>query len=756
MRNFRSTPANVAEKYFRGNSFISTYYPINFTVNDRYVFFTSLLGKLPGTTGFNVGERAMSMLYGPARNPLNQDKRSKEAPKIQQAIEFLGHAVELESARENQFLNYYLQGHPELQDIFNQIKDSNDPYQELLLKINIALKGYDNFKKEIDKEIQRIKNKREIQQIKRQMEAIKKNKILSSKKKDEALSELYKQYRDLNGGSDYFDKNNKAKTDGFGDTASTPYFNVDGKKMFESVFTGKQRNLGQIGEKIIVKYGAKLFKINKGKLQLNNRQLTVLLKLITQKAYEMLAVQFKGGVSRQAGESVAKRNKRIDQNLDELLKLDGEMDKYVNNILESDNLESYLDSIADQYQIPDYDTINDINKINNSIKIIKERLRKSYEEEKTHNKELLTDFDTWRKQNGASDRDLKEMVYMTSKISAQAFYTNEGMALEPLILSRFEGTVSGRSNITEDFSAGKLIVNIDYEEQLSGHQQHLIQKTEKQLNKMQKEAYGKMRKTETQADYEHNGKVLVELHEQQQKALNELQQQLNIDKEVFNQMFTHINVHGTVKGYGSIDATTSAFEGASFGKNIEEQIGIIDSMAEMGGITIGDKNWLIFALINCGNGMIGSGNKHALEDYLSAFVGLLMFNDATQMIQDVIDFTQNNYIMDYEGPQDIHLYTLNNKYVPASYILNQTYEHLRYAFGIIDSELGKNHGTNVTLKTYNPSQTSNFTQDELRFPPGARWQTEKANALAQTSLTMTFLAHFLDLLKSISEQLNFI
>ena len=33
-------------------------------------------------------------------------------------------------------------------------------------------------------------------------------------------------------------------------------------------------------------------------------------------------------------------------------------------------------------------------------------------------------------------------------------------------------------------------------------------------------------------------------------------------------MISHINIHGSVKGYASIGATRKAFEGASFGSNI--------------------------------------------------------------------------------------------------------------------------------------------------------------------------------------------
>jgi hypothetical protein len=39
--------------------------------------------------------------------------------------------------------------------------------------------------------------------------------------------------------------------------------------------------------------------------------------------------------------------------------------------------------------------------------------------------------------------------------------------------------------------------------------------------------------------------------------------------------------------------------------------------------------------------MIGSANKHSLEDYLSGYVGLLMFTDASFISQDVKNYMMN-------------------------------------------------------------------------------------------------------------------
>jgi len=82
-----------------------------------------------------------------------------------------------------------------------------------------------------------------------------------------------------------------------------------------------------------------------------------------------------------------------------------------------------------------------------------------------------------------------------------------------------------------------------------------------------------------------------------------------------------------------------------------------------------DAEWLTFALINCGKGMIGSDNKHALEDYLSAYVGLLMFSDASIISNDIKDYMKSEIV---SSVSNIHLYTLNDTYVPSSYILHET------------------------------------------------------------------------------------
>ena len=114
---------------------------------------------------------------------------------------------------------------------------------------------------------------------------------------------------------------------------------------------------------------------------------------------------------------------------------------------------------------------------------------------------------------------------------------------------------------------------------------------------------------------------------------------MNLDEEAIEKMLQHINIHASVKGYSTIDATKigEAYKGAAFGTTIEDQTNIINTMLDEGGIAPMDKDWLLFALINCGDRMIGSANKQSLEDYLSIFIGLLMFSDSGEILKSAVN-----------------------------------------------------------------------------------------------------------------------
>jgi hypothetical protein len=98
------------------------------------------------------------------------------------------------------------------------------------------------------------------------------------------------------------------------------------------------------------------------------------------------------------------------------------------------------------------------------------------------------------------------------------------------------------------------------------------------------------------------------------------------------------------------------FHGGSLGAALPEQLINFENIMNQAGINNSlDINWLTFAILNAGDGMIGSANKTAIEDYLSAFASLLMFRTGGELAKQV-KHNMENYVI--ETTNTMHLYSL--------------------------------------------------------------------------------------------------
>lgn len=725
-----------------GKLYSSLYYPIHFDYHqdEKFVFFDSLLRKPAGSLGYYVGKQIERFLYTSVHNP-TITRYNSENQNIEQALDFLQAAATLEKQREENFLDYYIKNNPAMQAQIAKIRSSGgDQYLALVSQFNIAIKGYDAFSKQIDKEIERIQKRREILKLDR--EAYEKGRSVDRREKNKQKTDLLT--------SEEFSKRRALDGDGLlGDTTLNPYYNLDGTRLFKGMMS-ERSTFGKIISKIVSQYAAKIFQVINGDLNLNKKNFPALLLLITQRAYVMLATEFEGGVSKQEGESANELAARIGKNLDTLLADNGKMDKIVDEMLADQGLEYLLTSVAEQYNIEIDPKILKDQKI--ETKTFSRNLKKSYEKEKAAGR-VQVSFEKWRKQYNATVNDVKDILKMIGSIKVQGYYTSENIALSQLLTENISGVLNGNKNPTDDFEAGTLVFDVEYEDTDKKNRTDVLDKARRRLAESQAAMSRELDKITDVESYIENEDRIEEMLQKQLKIIEELKQDTVQNEETMKEIIKHINIHGTVKGYASIGATTTEFEGAAFGENISEQVAIIEEMVSAGGISIADKDWLLFALMNCGKGMIGSGNKNSLEDYLSAFVGLLMFNGSRSFIKDVVEYMQDTYSEANRSITDLHLYVLNNTYVPNSYILSETYRYLAKVYGQIESE-SKNpsQGIQLTLSTYNPTKTEGFSVEELRFPEAIRWRAEADEALRQTKLKITFMAGFLDLLDSLQRQ----
>lgn len=626
-------------------------------------------------------------------------EQNEGATKIDLAINFLSKAAEFERAQEIKFFTNFKNQYPDTDKMFNlDLNDVENLDINLIIAINQALKGVQGFSKELTTEIRRIERRREADKFK------------GTDKYWDILDD-YGQQIDASNRKDY-------------------YLTIDGKSTFNSIISKQPERFSELTSFIIEKFGEKLFTFSKNHLKLNPGQVASLIKVIIDKAYELLIIEY--------GRFVSNDEKTRQANSKQIA-YSKELENFVNDLLNTPNLGEALNSIASQHGIKN-EKLEQLNKNSHSINELKNKLRLSWQKSQEH---LTTDFDTWRNKRGMSDNELNQIVKAINMVSAQAYYTGEDLGLTELLSNHIGAVLGGTANPTDDIQAGKLIINVEVAQ--DNTQANNLRHYEERLLKAQAKQFAKVTKTTTLQSFKENTEVLRQLRQEQNEILNELKQSVQNGEEALNFLLQHINIHTTIKGYVSAGRENfenyGGFEGAAFGVNLIEQLNIISDVMDSGGLSLADINFLFEAMINAGAGMIGHGNKRTLENYFSAFIGFLMFNDAAIFTEDVQAYINNNFTTD---SQDIHLYQLNGMYIPSSYLLQKTWESLSQLPNDLDQKLS-DQGTRAILHTYDKGPLKG------KFP--SNWKATSDLAINNTKLEMKFLAGFFDLLDQINQKL---
>lgn len=628
---------------------------------------------------------------------------NKSKTKMDLALDFLKTAATTERTKEVRFFQNFNSQFPEMQKLFNM--DFNQEtmekdYINFIANINKTLKGTETFKKELQAEIKRIERYNNSRQYTRKGE-IKKG---FEGEYQKAVTE----------NSAYY---NAAQT----------IFQKNSKKSFESLINNRTTE-SEITNYILKNFGNKIFSMGKnGKLQLDSTQFASLIKLLNDKAYEMLQNQF---------DQVKKYEVSSHFNNKDFLQ---EYDQFINGLLDSPNLGDTLSSVADQFGITP-SRMQNITVQSNELETVKNKLMNATES--LRNGE---DFDTWFSHNQGL-LNLEDIVKASYSISVQGYYTGEDLGLVELATKHIVGILGGRSNPTDDIEAGKLIVIPTVDVNTSS----AYSKYESAMLQIQKKYFNQIKRTTDLNSFRENTETLKAMREEQLKALKDLESELPKGEKGLKYLIEHINLHDTIKGYASAGSANfqknGGFEGAAFGSNLEQQLSILSStnipggLSMMEGLSQEDINFFRFAMVNAGSKMIGASLKKSLEDYFSVFLGFFMFNDAALMVEDA-----KNTLEETMEPQvtELHVYQLNGVYIPSSYLLQQTWEQLTKAVQDMETTALSGQGTRAILHTYDKEYTKGMTPEQM-FD-----QAEKS-----TKLEMRFLGGFFDLLGSISNAMN--
>lgn len=692
----------------------------NSKTGQRYVYFSSLLNYPKKTDLYKLGAQAQDELKSINYSLLHKkdNNSNKGEGKIIQSLNFLKQAAEFERSKELKFFQNYNSKYSNVFDSFkfDSITDSNFDYKKFIIDINVALKGFNSFKNELEAEYDRINRMRETD------DELAKNSKSTKNMTEQQKKEYEKQLDDIRSkGMTSGDKAYAASSDAF-------YLKREGEKTFSSLISSENTFSSEITTLIIKHYGSSLFMRKGNHIILDSTLVAVLLKVINDKVYAEFINKYK----------TIKNTSQRSINLKEVV-CSPEIENYVNALINNKQLKDSLRSIADQHNIND-DSINSINNIEKETEYLTNEIEKWYKKIQTPD---MPDFKDWIKQH--SELDIAKMAKAAKVAKSQAYYTGEDMSLMDFVTAGINGILGGGANATDDWEAGKLILSIDIDDDKLNN---YLKERENKLVKLQEKYFNELQVTTDLASFYHNTKKLKELREEQNKLLKKVKSKLDQSEAAANYLLSHINIHGTVKGYMSGGRKSfeahGGFEGAAFGSNLDNQLNIIisstgEKILGSAGFSPQDKQLLKFAMINAGDQMIGGNNgkvkiKSTLENYFSIFLGFFMFNDAALTIQDISDFMKNQYTTMSE---DIHVYQLNGLILPASYLLSETYNSLVPLMTDVEAKINTRYSTRAKLHTYNDSPKSND------------WDEVSATAEQATYLEMKFLAGFFDILENL-------
>lgn len=244
--------------------------------------------------------------------------------------------------------------------------------------------------------------------------------------------------------------------------------------------------------------------------------------------------------------------------------------------------------------------------------------------------------------------------------------------------------------------------------------------------------------------------LIVKMNNSIDELIHKTEEQLK-DMEDFD-LDTVFIFHETLKLYSSAEtgrSKISGFEGRNM--NLLSYIDTLYSMQGAMNFPISQGN-MGFLALNIVGGAVADDLKGPLENYLSMYAGMMMFDDLANMANEAVQKINNLPTTTRKGKIiQIHLYNLNGIYVPASMFLSyisdtMTQADQMAASGMIAkasittgsvSERYMSWGSGAGYQ--NSKKETHATGWKLN--PGV-WSAVAAENAAKTKITITFLAAF--------------
>lgn len=360
------------------------------------------------------------------------------------------------------------------------------------------------------------------------------------------------------------------------------------------------------------------------------------------------------------------------------------------------------------------------------------------------------------------DRMQKQMETQDEKAfmrMLKALPTNNGQPNDFFFLTyKIENNSQTRGLLNEIFQALRLagemqpsrMIGID----LLGVQWLINEKTDAADNS-HVTAYTKVLEKEISQLADRQGTTLKQLDEQRIRAVNtELKNteaailkrlQQIVDPNIEELFIYHESLKlssRTVSGINQAKGHETQFHGRSL--KMVTYINEMYAMNNLGGFSLPHKPVIEMIANNIMDGALGYSLAGPLEKYFSLFAGMIMFDDVTNIAEDVAGGLYK------EGLYNIHLYNLNGVYVPASVILEQVAHsmtnfevHARTAAEVEIEGLDKASGI---IKNFLQNQHGMAKADKMNYL--GNWAPIGERVLNSMTVSIYFFAGFVDFINN--------
>lgn len=225
------------------------------------------------------------------------------------------------------------------------------------------------------------------------------------------------------------------------------------------------------------------------------------------------------------------------------------------------------------------------------------------------------------------------------------------------------------------------------------------------------------------------------------KAYRELNEYIEEQRRSGQNIKDSFILHTSAKDYYS--TATDEFKG--FKGGTYQGLQIFDSLEALAGAGFGDADiqWLKACAVNTSKSAVGASIKSSLEEYLSIFATMLLFDDGVTIAKETVANAQASF----QPLNVLHLFNVNGFYVPSSYLLRELHTRLTNAIN--------NLPANKIVKAKIEPGAINF-QDELDYLSinyvfqAERWRAIRNIQINAMSVKIYFLRNFMDILNELT------